>query len=244
MKKFKLFEDIQNSDYRPDESELTLASDPAPYKTNIAITAEDQMVSIPKKGKKAKIQKTDFPTKFDVPKRKNKKTKFIQDQNINPEDEEENTKNMPAGQGGEPVGNLVGQNAGMGAGGMDQSAAMGGMGAGSDLGMGMGTENPDYNMPKTDEQIGRIFELKKIYKRLLSLDTYLSFSSDPVLIKLRGFTTNAVELFEVVIANILKYQDRVDDIIVIYYKFLNLVYSIIKIYYKRKKEKEENENIE
>jgi hypothetical protein len=228
LKNFKLFEDIQNTDYIPaDETELNTID--TPYKTNIAITAEDQIVSIPKKGKKSKIQKTDYPKNFDIPKRKDTKRKFIQDQDMT-QDEEANQQ-MPA------------QDPSAMGGGMDQSAAMGGgMDQYGGMGGGMGTE-PDFNMPKTDEQIGRIFELKKIYKRLLSLDTYLSFSSDPVLIKLRGFTTNAVELFEVLIANILKYQDKIDDVIIIYYKFLNLVYSVIKVYYKRKQEKEKNEDI-
>lgn len=224
MKKFKIFlEDTGGA------RDVPFDFDDSEYKTNFAIAAEDQILSIPKKGKKPKFQKTDYPKNFDIPKRKDTKRKFIQDQNMTPE--EEANQQMPA------------QDPSAMGGGMDQSAAMGGgMDQYGGMGGGMGTE-PDFNMPKTDEQIGRIFELKKIYKRLLSLDTYLSFSSDPVLIKLRGFTTNAVELFEVLIANILKYQDKIDDVIIIYYKFLNLVYSVIKVYYKRKQEKEKNDNI-
>ena len=82
----------------------------------------------------------------------------------------------------------------------------------------------------------------KNYIVLSYCDNYLSFSSDPVLIKLRVFTSDAVELFEVLIANVLKFRDRIDEIIVIYYKFLNLIYGIIKAYYKRKSARENNKN--
>lgn len=232
MKKFKLFEDSPYIDV-PYVGDVD-----TPYKTHTPITAEDQILSIPKKGKKAKIQKTPYPKTFDIPKRKNTDRKFIQDQDMG-QDDDEVKKTQPTA----PTG-IANQDLANGS--LDQSASMGGGidqygGLGGGMG-GLGTEE-DVNMPKTDEQIGRIFELKKIYKRLLSLDTYLSFSSDPVLIKLRGFTTNAVELFEVLIANILKYQDKVDEIIVIYYKFLNLLYSVIKVYYKRRQEREKNEDI-
>lgn len=221
MKKFKLFEDIGSSD--PDVSEYEVpTTDTKEYKTNISLVnliPEDQILATPKKGKTKGVITPKVTNKFDLPK-KNPKKKFIQDQNMIPDEQNQ----LPPDQSQDAMAG-------------DQ--AMGGMGMpGGNMGMGM--PDQEINMPKTDEQIGRIFELKKIYQRLLSLDSYLSFSSDPVLIKLRTFTSDAVELFEVVIANIMKYQDRIDDIIIIYYKFLSLLYNVIKVYYKRKSEKEKN----
>jgi len=103
--------------------------------------------------------------------------------------------------------------------------AMGGMG-----GMGM-------DAPKTANEIGKIFELKKIYSRLLAIEEYLSFSSDEFLLKLRKFVGQSIDLFEILSANIDSFKDQIDDIIIIYYKFLSEVYSLIKRYYKIKKQK-------
>lgn len=219
-KKFKLFEDLG---FDSDSDEVVMIPNvptEKPYVTNISIADEDQILATPKKGKtKGVIKPGKVTTKFDIPKR-DKKKKFIQDQDLTPDESQQ----------GQPIPNQ-----------MAGDQALGGMGI-PGMDMGMGSEY-DVNMPKTDEQIGRIFELKKIYQRLLSLDTYLSFSSDPVLIKLRIFTSDAVELFEVLISNIMKFQDKIDDIIVIYYKFLNLIYNVIKAYYKSKDEREKNDEL-
>lgn len=93
---------------------------------------------------------------------------------------------------------------------------------------------------KTAEQLGRIFELKKIYSRLLSIDQYLSFSSDEVLLKLKKFVSKAIEFFEMLISNIDQFKDKIDDIIVTYYEFLKVTYSVLKMYYDEQEEKTRN----
>ena len=221
-KKFKIFEAIDIDDYKVrsgDNSDYNVENidDEKPYITNVDLTSttEDQILATPKKGKTKGVITQKVDSKFDIPKRDPKK-KFIQDQNMSPEEQDQLAQQQAQGQ------QMTDPNAMAGGMGMDQSY--------------------EVNMPTNDEQIGRIFELKKIYERLLSLDSYLSFSADPVLIKLRTFTGDAVDLFEVVISNIMKFQEKIDEIIIIYYKFLNLIYNVIKVYFKRKDEKEQNEN--
>lgn len=91
---------------------------------------------------------------------------------------------------------------------------------------------------KTAEEVGKIFELKKIYSRLLAIESQLSFSSDIVLLKLRKYISQAIELFETVISNINTFQDNIDDIIVMYYEFLTQVYEIMKKFYKKEYDEE------
>lgn len=94
---------------------------------------------------------------------------------------------------------------------------------------------------KTAEQVGKIFELKKIYSRLLAIQSQLSFSSDITLLKLRKFISNAIELFETLISNIDAFQNDIDDIIVMFYEFLEQTYEIMKKYYKIQHQKEKKE---
>lgn len=144
------------------------------------------------------------------------------EEQANPEEEEQdpNAGMDPSMAGGDP--NAMG---------MDPNAA-GGMG----MGMGMGMEQP-----KTAQEIGRIFELKKIYARLLAIESFLAFSSDIVLQKLRVYVAKSVELFETLISNIDSFKEEVDEIIVTFYEFLDQVYAILKSYYEKKKRESNKE---
>jgi len=143
---------------------------------------------------------------------------WIREQNPN---EEPPPDTDPTVAGGEPDNALAdaGQ-MGPGAGGMDPS--MGGMGM--DSGMGMG-------MQLTSSQIGRVYELKKIYSRLTAIESFLSRTVDQSMLSLRKYVAQAIDLFEVVISNMQQYQEKIDDIIVTYYKFLDTVYSTIRKYF-------------
>jgi len=124
----------------------------------------------------------------------------------------------------------------------DPNAMMGGMGQDQNgmMGGGFGQE-PALSA----ENVGKVFELKKIYSRLLSIESQLSFSSDTILLKLRKFISKGIELFETVISNIDSYRNEIDNIIIMYYDFLKEVYQIMKKYYliqKKEDKKKEKEN--
>jgi len=103
----------------------------------------------------------------------------------------------------------------------------------------MGIEEP----PKTASQIGRIYELKKIYSRLVSIESYLSTTSSVTLLKLRDYVSKAISLFEILTSNLESFKDKIDEIIVVFYKFLDVVYTLLDSYYKSKKSNTTNKVI-
>lgn len=109
---------------------------------------------------------------------------------------------------------------------------------GMDGDMGM---MPDEEV-KDPSELGRVFELKKIYNRLTTIESYLNYSSDSVLLKLRNYVSKSIELFEVLSSNIKSYQDKMDSIIVTYYKFISVIYAILKKYMAKKHEEEKVTN--
>jgi hypothetical protein len=114
-------------------------------------------------------------------------------------------------------------------------ADIGDAGVGGDMDAGMGTDIPgmgEEEEKKSPKELGRIYELKKIYARLTSLESYLSDASEPALLKLRSLVSQSIEMFEILASNIDQYTDKMDDIIVMYYKFLEGVFDILKKYYK------------
>ena len=114
------------------------------------------------------------------------------------------------------------------------------MGGGMEGGMGggMGMEQEDPLASKTPSELGRIYELKKIYTRLTTIESYLSESSEPELLRMRLLVSKSIELFEILASNIPVYKppkapkERLDEIIVMYYKFLKQVYESVAKYYK------------
>lgn len=126
------------------------------------------------------------------------------------------------------------------AGGQVPPAAGGEMGPegmpGEELGMGAAEEEP-----KTASEIGRIFELKKIYSRLVSIESHLEDSSDIILLKLRDYVSRAIDLFETLASNLDSFKEELDNIIVLFYKFLEIVYVLLKKYYKIKRKEDEEE---
>lgn len=96
--------------------------------------------------------------------------------------------------------------------------------------MGMGMQSG----PTDVFEVGRIYELKKIYSRLVSMQSYLSGTTDPNLIKLRNYVSGTMDLFRTLISNVALYKDRMDEIIVVFYKVVDNVYAILSKYYKDK----------
>ena len=126
-------------------------------------------------------------------------------------------------------GEAGGDEGDMGAGDMPDDMGGGDMG---DAGMDMGG---DQEEEKDSSELGRIYELKKIYARLTSIESYLGNESDQDLLKVRNYVSQGIELFEIVSANFGSYKDKLDEIIVMYYKFLLEVYKEVKTYYSKQK---------
>jgi len=114
---------------------------------------------------------------------------------------------------------------------------------GEDMNAMGGAAEPEIKSPS---EIGRVYELKKIYTRLTTIESYISDTSDPELLRVRVLVSKAIELFEILSSNIPTYQppkapkERIDEIIVMYYKFLKQVYESVATYYKTKSNKMKN----
>ena len=103
---------------------------------------------------------------------------------------------------------------------------------------GMGQPLPEEDTSKSPTDLGRIYELKKIYTRLTVIETYLTESSDPTMIENRTIVSKAIELFEILASNLSSYkpprapEETLDEIIVQYYRFLEKIYEATAGYYR------------
>jgi len=84
----------------------------------------------------------------------------------------------------------------------------------------------------TSGEIGKAYELKKIYARLVSLESYLSSNIDTNLIELRNKISQAIQLFTLVISNFQSYKEKIDEIIIDFYKLIKVAYETLRNYYK------------
>ena len=116
--------------------------------------------------------------------------------------------------------------------------AMGAPGAPVDI-------DPITGLPiRQPSEIGRIYELKKIYSRLTTIEAFLSDTTDQDLIEVRNVIAQSIEFFEIVTSNLQAYKDKLDNIIVMFYDFLDQAYSMMAEYFKEKKESFDKEQKE
>lgn len=147
------------------------------------------------------------------------------------EQDEEPKKPIKAGEeAGEDVGKqepppVDDSEGGVGDMGMDAAGNMPGVSGDDTLGA-MGQQQEEEKLTLT--QIGRVYELKKIYSRLSSVESFLSRTTDENILEVRKLVSQSIDLFELVISNFDQYKDKVDEIIVTYYEFLQNVYESIK----------------
>jgi DNA-binding ferritin-like protein (Dps family) len=226
-----------------------------PYQTNVAIGLPSSNVGVSGGPLSGDAQNKGFPnpSRLSFPQRLTKEQGIPGVPDPTPEDQApppEGAAPMPmdqgvmqpgmeqpgAEQGGEMQPGM--EQPGMEQPGMDQTGMM-------QPGMpGMENIDPVTGLPiKPPSELGRIYELKKIYSRLTTIEAYLSDSTDQELLKLRTVVAQAIELFEILASNLQSYKDQVDDIIVTFYKFLDEVYSTLSDYYKDKSDQKEEDRV-
>ena len=99
--------------------------------------------------------------------------------------------------------------------------------------------NSEEQEPGFDEydfsgrEIGRIYELKKLYARLLSILQFLQSSAETSLVELAQQVEQSVDLFELLVDNLDKYIDNIDEIIIALYKYVSGLYTFIRDYFKK-----------
>ncbi len=105
---------------------------------------------------------------------------------------------------------------------------------------GMGDPNavmPGEEPPKDPNELGRTYEMKKIYARLVSMNQYLADEQDQRIMKTKQSIAKAIDLFAVIGANPDSYKEKIDEIIVGYYKFLEAAYKRVRSFYKTESQK-------
>lgn len=153
-------------------------------------------------------------------------TEQDKDEEKAPKEPVENPETAGADAGGDIGGDL-------GAG-EDLGAAPGadaGLGADQGFGLDQGLENQPE--PLNSTQLGRVYELKKIYSRLSSVETFLARTTDIEILEVRKMVSEAINLFELVITNYEQYKDKIDDIIIVFYDFLSSIFTLLKKYYSK-----------
>jgi len=110
-------------------------------------------------------------------------------------------------------------------------------GMGGDPSMGGGMDPSMGGMPGQEEplkpvELNRMYELKKIHSRLVTIENLLSTSEDISSIKIKQVIMQASDLFQHIILNFDQYSERIDEIIIMYYKFLDYLYNTVVEYFK------------
>ena len=135
--------------------------------------------------------------------------------------------------GGSEVPPPEGDTGGIGDMGMDAGGNMPGVAGGAGM-PGVGEQEEKL----TSNQLGRVYELKKIYSRLASVESFISRTTDESILEIRKLVSQSIDLFELVISNFDQYKDKVDEIIVTFYEFLDVVYGSLKTHFAEMSKKE------
>lgn len=91
---------------------------------------------------------------------------------------------------------------------------------------------PGQEEAKTPNELGRTYEMKKIYARLVSMNEYLADENSPNILKTKQAIAKSIDLFAVIGANPESYKEKIDEIIISYYKFLEAAYRRVKAFYR------------
>jgi hypothetical protein len=85
---------------------------------------------------------------------------------------------------------------------------------------------PEENIENPEEElriIDKAYILKKIYSRLIATSKILDYESGSEFDELKSKTLEAIDLFHIIVSNFDKFQDKLDEIIKGFYKFLEKI---------------------
>ena len=99
---------------------------------------------------------------------------------------------------------------------------------------GMGGGFGEAEEIKSSTELGRIYELNKIYYRLYVINKFLKNTSDERLQKIKKMVSEAFDIYRLILNNIKSYKDKLDDIILQYYEFISHLVLALEDYYKRR----------
>lgn len=91
----------------------------------------------------------------------------------------------------------------------------------------------------TASELGRVYELNRVYFRMITLDNILKVNAYPELQKIAKMVEDAMKIFKLVVENISIFRDKLDEIIIAYYKFIERCFLVLE-YHSRKLDKDKS----
>jgi len=105
-----------------------------------------------------------------------------------------------------------------------------------------GMQGTQQEIPRTSEQIGRLYEMNKIYARLYAIDKILKTIADEKLEKTKKTMNDAFDIYRMVLNNYSKYKDKMDEIILRYYDYIGSLTNELKDYFESRETKNQRDN--
>jgi len=99
---------------------------------------------------------------------------------------------------------------------------------------------PGMMQPLSLSEIGKIYTLKQIYEKLLSIQEILQDHNSEAINKVKDSIDQAIEMFQLVINNKDQYKDKMNDIITKFYRYLEKLVFVINNYFKEKNKNKYN----
>ena len=93
-------------------------------------------------------------------------------------------------------------------------------------------EQPPPEAPEEElelEQIGYVYELKKVYARLIAVSNILDYKSDTKYDDLKKDILEAIDIFHVIIGNFSKFKESLKDILNNYQGLLSNITKKLKV---------------
>ncbi len=122
--------------------------------------------------------------------------------------------------------------------GMQDPSLQGGMVGTDQYGNPLPTGEAEIQDP---EVLGKVYELKKIYSRLTDASDLLEGITDPEIIQLKRYTEETIELYQLLLSNVEKFENQLDDIIIHFYNFILRIYEELTNYYQKEKRRDKAE---
>lgn len=92
--------------------------------------------------------------------------------------------------------------------------------------------------PKTPKELGRIYELNKLYNKLYVINSILNNTPDEEITELRKMVRESFNIFRLILNNLDSYKEKIDEIILKFYEFVGQVVKQIDAHFKANSEKQ------
>lgn len=112
-------------------------------------------------------------------------------------------------------------------------------GAGDDTGFGTDIQFGEEGQ-LTASEIGKVYTIKQLYFKLKGLSKLLEENNDVRLLPLKNKVLKSIDMFQLVINNYETYKEKIDQLIIIFYRFIERTTKILNKYFELRKRNLDN----